>query len=181
MAKKIDPLNKKHISAVAASICVSDVKAAATFYQKAFGFEKRAIMNGPDGKPIHAELRFRDTTIMLGPEMPQMGYRSAKSLGSQSPVGLYVMVENADKVVAKALKLGATAQGPVADMFWGDRCGRVVDADGYTWTIATHVAEPTPAEMKKKMTEEMKKWSAQAAQGGQATQGGQSTSATNAT
>jgi PhnB protein len=67
-------------------------------------------------------------------------------------------------MVAKAIKLGATAQGPVADMFWGDRCGRVVDPEGYTWTIATHVAEPTPAEMKKKMAEEMKKWSAQAAQ-----------------
>src|SRR6266496_102762 len=36
--------------------CVTDVKAAATFYQKAFGFQKRGIMNGPGGKPIHAEL-----------------------------------------------------------------------------------------------------------------------------
>jgi hypothetical protein len=62
-------------------------------------------------------------------------------------------------------------------MFWGDRCGRVVDPEGYTWTIATHVAEPTPAEMKKKMAEEMKKWSAQAAQPAQP---GQSNAATNA-
>jgi PhnB protein len=180
MAKKIDPLNKKNISAVAASICVTDVKAAAAFYQKAFGFEKRGIMNGPDGKPIHAELRFRDTTIMLGPEFPQMGYRSAKTLGA-SPIGLYLMVENVDKVVAKAIKLGGTAQGPVADMFWGDRCGRVADPEGYTWTIATHIAEPTPAEMKKKMVEEMKKWSSQHAQTGAATtEPGQSTAATNA-
>jgi uncharacterized glyoxalase superfamily protein PhnB len=176
MAKKIDPLNKKHISPVAASLCVTDVKAAVAFYQKAFGFEKRGIMNGPDGKAVHAELNLRGTTIMLGPEFPQMGYRSAKTLGA-SPIGLYVMTENADKMVAKAIKLGATAQGPVADMFWGDRCGRVVDPEGYTWTIATHVAEPTPAEMKKKMAEEMKKWSAQAAQPAQP---GQSNAATNA-
>jgi hypothetical protein len=53
----------------------------------------------------------------------------------------------------------------------------VVDPEGYTWTIATHVAEPTPAEMKKKMAEEMKKWSAQAAQPAQP---GQSNAATNA-
>jgi len=166
MAKKIDPLNKKHISPVATSLCVTDVKAAATFYQKAFGFEKRGIMNGPDGKPIHAELNLRGTTVMLGPEFPEMGYRSAKTTGS-SPVGLYVMTENVDKMVAKALKLGGTAQGPVADMFWGDRCGKVVDPEGYTWTIATHIAEPTPAEMKKKMAEEMKKWSAQKDQASQ--------------
>jgi hypothetical protein len=40
-------------------------------------------------------------------------------------------------------------------MFWGDRCGAVVDPDGYTWMVATHIAEPTPQEMKKKMKEQM--------------------------
>jgi len=102
------------------------VKAAASFYQKAFGFGKRSIMNGPDGKPVHAELAMRGTVLMLGPEMPDMGVRSAKHIGA-SPTTLYLLVENVDKVVAKALKLGATPQGPVADMFWGDRCGRLVD------------------------------------------------------
>ena len=162
MPKKIDPLNKKHISAVAVSLTVTDVKAAANFYQKAFGFEKRGIMNGPDGKPIHAELNLRGTTLMLGPEFPQMGARSAKSIGA-SPTSLYLMVENVDKVVAKAVKLGATAQGPVADMFWGDRCGKLADPEGYNWMVATHIAEPTPAEMKKQMAEDMKKWRDQAA------------------
>src|ERR1017187_3076791 len=59
MPKKIDPLNKKTYAAITASLCVTDVKAAASFYQKAFGFEKRGIMNGPDGKPMHAELTIR--------------------------------------------------------------------------------------------------------------------------
>ena len=52
MAKKIDPLNKKNYGAVSAMLTVSDVKKAAAFYQKAFGFTKRGIMNGPDGKPM---------------------------------------------------------------------------------------------------------------------------------
>src|SRR5579862_6490093 len=108
MAKKIDPLNKKHISPVAASLCVTDVKAAVAFYQKAFGFTKRGIMNGPDGKAIHAELALRGTTLMLGPEMPQMGARSAKTIGA-SPASLYLLTENVDKTVAKALKLGAAS------------------------------------------------------------------------
>ena len=163
MPQKIDPLNKKNYTAVTAALCVTDVKAAAAFYQKAFGFTKRGIMNGPDGKPMHAELSLRGTTLMLGPEMPQMGARSAKSLGA-SPTTLYLLVEDADKVVAKAVKLGATPQGPVADMFWGDRCGRLVDPEGYAWYIATHIANPTPAEMKKKMKEDMKKWQASRAE-----------------
>src|SRR5438477_2276804 len=120
MPKKIDPLNKKSYGAVSASLTVADIKAAVAFYQKAFGFEKRGIMNGPDGKPIHAELTLRGTTIMLGPEGAGMG-TSAKTLG-KSPVTLYLTVENVDKVVATAIKLGATPKMPVMDMFWGDRC-----------------------------------------------------------
>jgi uncharacterized glyoxalase superfamily protein PhnB len=152
--KKIDPLNKKHYGAVTAMLTVSDVAAAASFYQKAFGFTKRGIMNGPDGKPMHAELTLRGATLMLGPENPAWGTRSAKSVGA-SPAGLFVYVENVDKIVAKALSLGATGQGPVADMFWGDRCGKVVDPDGYSWMVGTHKAEPTVKEMKKMMKEQM--------------------------
>ena len=86
MAKKIDPLNKKHYGAVSAMLAVSDVKAAVPFYQKAFGFAKRGVMNGPDGKPIHAELTLRGTTLMLGPENPARGVRSAKTRRSSSPI-----------------------------------------------------------------------------------------------
>jgi PhnB protein len=65
-------------------------------------------------------------------------------------------VENVDKAVSKAVALGATGQGPVIDMFWGDRCGNIVDPDGYACMIATHRAEPTAKELKKKMLEQMK-------------------------
>jgi PhnB protein len=155
MAKKIDPLNKKQYGAVSAMLTVADIPAAVTFYQKAFGFSKRAIMNGPDGKPIHAELNLRGTTLMLGPENPSWGKRTAKSVGA-SPASLFLYVENVDKAVSKAISLGAKGQGPVMDMFWGDRCGTIVDPDGYTWMVGTHKAEPTAKEMKKKMLEQMR-------------------------
>jgi len=165
MPKKIDPLNKKLYSAITTMLTVSDVKAATAFYQKAFGFTKRGIMNGADGKAVHAELTHRGSTLMLGPEMPQMGSRSAKSVGA-SPSSLYLLTENVDKVVAKALKLGATSKGPVMDMFWGDRTGTVVDPDGYVWMVATHKAEPTPQEMQKRMKEQMNSQAAAAAGSG---------------
>jgi PhnB protein len=153
MPKKIDPLNRKLYGAVTVMITVKDIKAAVSFYQKAFGFAKRGIMNGPDGNPMHAELRLRDTTLMLGPESSERGARSAKTIGG-SPVTLYLTSENVDKTVAKAVKLGATAMGPVMDMFWGDRCGTIVDPDGNAWMVGTHVAEPTPQEMKKAMKQQ---------------------------
>ncbi len=163
MAKKIDPINKKQYGAVSASLTVNDVKAAVSFYTKAFGFISRGIMKGPDGKPIHAELNLRGTTVMLGPVWGSA--KTPKEMGG-CPVRLYIYVESADKTVAKAVKLGATAQGPVMDMFWGDRVGTVVDPEGYTWMIGTHIAEPTPQEMNKKMKEQMAAMSSHAEAGG---------------
>ncbi len=159
MPKKIDPLNKKMYGPVTVMLTVADVKAAVSFYQKAFGFAKRGIMNGPDGKPIHGELTLRGTTLMLGPENAAMGMRSAKTIGA-SPATLYLTVEDVDKVVAKAVKAGATQAGPVVDMFWGDRCGTIIDPDGNPWMLGTHKAEPTPQQMKKKMAEMIRSQSA---------------------
>lgn len=153
MAKKVDALNRKQYGAVVTALTVTDVKAAVSFYQKAFGFKKRGIMSGPDGKPMHAELTLRGSTLMLGPEMPGWS-KSPKSLGG-SPASLYLYVENADKAFAKALKLGASERMPVMDMFWGDRCGTVIDPEGYQWSLATHIADPTPREMARKMKEQM--------------------------
>lgn len=153
--KKIDPLNKKAYGAISAALTVADIPAAVSFYQKALGFTKRGIMNGPDGRPMHAELTLRGTVLMLGPENAAIGKRTARNIGA-SPAALYLYVENVDKVVDKATKLGATSQGPVMDMFWGDRVGTVVDPDGYTWMIGTHKAEPTAKEMKQGMQEMMK-------------------------
>ena len=165
MPKKIDPLNKKNYSAITVMLCVSDMKAAVTFYQKAFGFEKRMIMNGPDGKPTHAELTMRGNTLMLGASNEERGMRTAKAVGaSPSPASLYLMVEDADKVFAKAVKAGATPKGEVMDMFWGDRGGMLEDPDGYSWMVATHKSEPTPQEMKKAMKEQMKAQQAATAQ-----------------
>ena len=153
MPKKIDPLNRRNYRAVNVALTVTDMKAAMTFYQKAFGFKRRGVMKGPDGKPMHAELTLRDSVLMLGPEMPGWN-KSPKTLGG-SPFTLYLYVEDADKVFAKALKLGATQMMPVADMFWGDRCGNLVDPQGYRWSVGSHISEPTPREMAKKMKEQM--------------------------
>src|SRR5579863_6875900 len=99
MPRKVDPLNKKMYGSLSTILTVNDVKAAAAFYQKAFGFAKRRIMAGPDGKPVHAELTLRGTTLMLSPEILQMGSRSAKSIGA-SLSSLYAPTENVDKTVA---------------------------------------------------------------------------------
>jgi uncharacterized glyoxalase superfamily protein PhnB len=84
--KKIDPLNKRVYGAVSAALTVSDIPAAVSFYQKAFGFTKRGIMNGPDGKPVHAELTLRGTTLMLGPETPRWEGVRLRASAPRQPV-----------------------------------------------------------------------------------------------
>src|SRR5689334_13716979 len=115
MAKKIDPLNRKNYGAVSAALTVSDMAAAAKFYTQAFGFKKQVSMNAPNGNLMHIELGLRGTVLMLGPEAPHIGRKSAKTVGA-SPASLYLLTENVDKTVAKAVKLGAKLMGPVTDM-----------------------------------------------------------------
>jgi PhnB protein len=99
---------------------------------------------------LHAELRLRDTTLMLSPESRQQGNLSANAIGN-TPATLYILVDDVDGTFNKAVATGGKALMPVMDMFWGDRCGMLADPDGNKWMIATHKAEPTEAEMAEAM------------------------------
>jgi PhnB protein len=153
---KIDPLNRKNYAAITSMLVVGDVKKAYEFCQKAFGFEGRGIMPGPDGNPMHAELKLRESVLMLGPESPDRQAQSAKTLGN-TPTTLYLYVEDVDQVTTRAVNAGATLIQPPADMFWGDRTSMLVDPQGNKWMLATHKSEPTPeqmdAEMKKQFAQ----------------------------
>jgi PhnB protein len=150
---KIDPLNRKQYGAMTPMLTVSDVRRAADFYKSAFGFTVRGVMDSPQGA-IHAELRLRDTTLMLSPESRQQNNLSANTIGN-TPATLYILVGDVDKVFAQAVAAGAQVSMPVMDMFWGDRCGQVSDPDGNKWMIATHKAEPTEKQMAEAMRQMM--------------------------
>ena len=40
---------------------------------------------------------------------------------------------------------------PLADMFWGDRYGKLVDPFGHHWSIAEHLEDLTPEQMQERM------------------------------
>jgi len=151
---QIDPLNRKNYGAISAALTVTDVEKAYQFCQKAFGFEGRGVMRGPDGKPMHAELKLRDSVLMLGPEWPDKQGYSAKSLGN-TPTTLYLYVEDVDRLATQAVNAGAKLLQPPADMFWGDRTAVLVDPDGNKWMLATHKSEPTPEQMEAEMKKQL--------------------------
>ncbi len=134
---------------------------AIEFYKKAFGAQEMMRMPGPDGRLMHAALKIGDSTVMLVDEMPEWGALGPKSLKG-SPVTIHLMVDNVDDVVAQAVAAGATIKMPVADMFWGDRYGKIVDPFGHDWSIATHVRDMTPEEIMAAGREAMAKGCAEA-------------------
>src|SRR5262245_11587978 len=146
---RIDALNRKDYRSVTPNLAVSDVRRAMNFYQSVFGFKAKSVMDSPHGV-MHAELMLRDTILMLSPESRQQNNLSAATIGN-TPMTLYILVDDVDDVFAKAVSAGAQVLMPVMDMFWGDRCGTVSDPDGNKWMIATHKSQPTEAEMAEAM------------------------------
>ena len=128
---------------------VSVVRGAAEaidFYKTAFGAAELHRMPTPDGRLMHAAVRIGDSVVMLVDEMPEWGALGPLALKG-SPVTIHLAVPNVDEVVAAAVKAGASVKMPVADMFWGDRYGIVVDPFGHNWSVATHIRDMTPEEM----------------------------------
>ncbi len=138
------------------SITVRDAARAIEFYKKAFGAVEKGVMKGPDGKVMHAELRIGDSLFMLADEFPEFGSLSPQSVGG-SGSGLHIYVEDVDSAFDRAIGAGGVVEMPVADMFWGDRFGKLVDPFGHKWSIATHTRDMSMEEIEEAQEEFMSK------------------------
>ena len=86
---------------------------------------------------------------MLADEYPEMNIRGPESFGG-SGVSILVYVPDVDRVFQQAVDAGAKVDRAVKDQFYGDRSGNIVDPFGHKWTIATHVEDISPEEMKRR-------------------------------
>ena len=129
---------------------VKGATAAIEFYKDAFGAAEIFSMNGPNGRIMHAELQLGDSIVMLADEDPARGIMGPHTVGGYS-LGLHLSIENVDAVMQKALANGAKQLHPVKDQLYGDRSGSLLDPFGHMWTVATHIEDVTPEELKKRM------------------------------
>ena len=127
-------------------LSVDDAAKAIDWYKAAFGAKERVRMDAPGGKIGHAELEIGDSLLMLSDPFPQSNNTPPKELGG-STAGIFMYSEDVDATVKKAVDKGATVVMEVADQFWGDRFGTIVDPFGHSWSIATHVEDVPPEEM----------------------------------
>ena len=140
-------------------VVVRNAELAIDFYKCAFGATEKYRMKSPDGKLVaHAELMIGDSPLMLSDELCKES-KSAETLKG-SPVGFYLYVSDVDQSFKKAIDAGASEENAIADMFWGDRSGTLIDPFGNHWTIATHREDLSSEEIEKRGKEFFKKMQA---------------------
>jgi PhnB protein len=149
MAKRVEAIPDGYHT-VTPYLMVRGADRAIEFYKRAFGAEELMRMSGPDGKSImHAEIKIGDSRIFLSEEFPDMRCRSPESLGGTAS-SLHLYVEDVDAAFKKAIAAGAQVKMTVADMFWGDRFGKLIDPFGHEWGMATHKEDLTPEQIRER-------------------------------
>lgn len=138
--------------AITPHLVIKGAAEAIEFYKRAFDAKELSRMPfpGQDGqlKLGHAELRIGDCKLFLADEFPEHG---SFGPGSASAVTIHLYVTDADATFARAIEAGATVSMPLADMFWGDRYGKLIDPFGHHWAVAEHLEDLTPQQMREKM------------------------------
>jgi PhnB protein len=131
-------------------LTMSDAAAAAEFYKKAFGAIEVSRHQAPNtNKLMHVHMTILDSVLMFADDFPEMmggKSRTPQSLGG-TPVTLHLQVDDANAIWESAVAAGATVTMPLADQFWGDRYGQLVDPFGHAWSIGQTISKLTPEEI----------------------------------
>lgn len=136
------------MNTVTPHIVCPDAPAAMAFYKKAFGAMETAHGRlEVDGEFLHGQLIIGDSTLMIAQEDPRCGMASPQTLKG-TPVQLHLYVPDVDQAFRRAVEAGAKEIMPVTDMFWGDRYGVLEDPYGHRWSLATHVRDLSPDEIR---------------------------------
>jgi PhnB protein len=128
------------VTTLTAHMVVPDAAAASAWYARAFGAQERSRIPLPGGKIMTVELRFDESAVYVASEFTEMGILSPLTIGGTATV-LQIDVEDVDSAWARALEAGAEAHHPLADQFWGERQGQLIDPFGHRWNLAQRIRE----------------------------------------
>lgn len=127
-------------------IIVDGADAASAWYRDVFGASERSRIVLPDGKLIHVDVDVDGTSMMLADEFPDHDAFSPATTGHTSAV-FYVDCGDVDDVWERAIAGGATVVRPLADVFWGEREGQIIDPFGHRWGLTQHIRDVSLDEM----------------------------------
>lgn len=132
-------------------LSVDGADAASAWYCSALGAREQGRITLRGGKLIHVELRFGDLTVMLADEFPDLGSFGPLHLAGTYGA-IYLHVDDVDAAWDRALRAGATVVRPLADVFWGERDGQILDPFGHRWGLTQHVRDVSSDEMQRLAT-----------------------------
>lgn len=110
---------------------VDHAASAVAFYGAAFG--ARVLHQVGEGDALVAQLAVGDAAFWVAAADPSMGRLSPGAIDGTTSRTLLV-VDDPDRVLAQAVRAGATESSAVGDEH-GWRLGRIVDPFGHEWEI----------------------------------------------
>ncbi len=129
-------------SAVIPTIRYRDAPAAIEWLCHVIGFEKHLVVPGPDNAIAHAQLALGGGMLMLGSvdNGSEFGtrIRQPDEIGGYETQSAYVVVANADGVLARAKAEGWTIVIDIKDEDYGGRGFSCLDPEGRLWNIGTY-------------------------------------------
>ena len=115
-----------------------DAPAAIEWLGRAFGFEARMVVDGPNGTVAHAELAYDGALIMLGTARPPESDDYSAAAPAPGGTALYLLVEDPDAHHDRAASAGAEIVRPLADTEYGSREYSARDPEGNVWSFGTY-------------------------------------------
>jgi uncharacterized glyoxalase superfamily protein PhnB len=113
-----------------------DASAAIEWLERAFGFEKRQVHEGPNGTIAHAELELGPGIIMLGSDKGD----GDDPFGSRAGQGwVYVVIDDPDGHYERAKAAGAEIVMELTDTDYGSRDYSARDPEGNLWSFGTYL------------------------------------------
>ena len=116
-----------------------DAARALDWLCRAFGFEKRLVVPGPDGTIAHAELTFGNGMVMLGSmrddDFGQL-VKTPADLGATTQ-SAYVVVADVDAHYERAKAAGAEVVLDIEDKPYGGRGYTCRDPERHVWNFGS--------------------------------------------
>ena len=133
---------KQTVATIIPCLGYRDARAAIDWLGRAFGFEPRAVYDGPDGTVAHAELAFGNGMIMLGSLAKEGPFAKLlvhpDQIDGRQTQAPCVIVEDADAVYASAKAAGAEILIDIKDESYGGRGFTCRDLEGHVWNFGTY-------------------------------------------
>lgn len=118
-------------------LCYEDAEAAIEWLCRAYGFEKRLVVPGPEGTIRHSELTFDDGVIMVNTARTEEGRHAPAGLAGM-PQMLSVCVADPDAHYAQSKAAGAEIIDEPADSPFGTRGYTTRDLEGHLWHFSNY-------------------------------------------